>query len=127
MMLVVCNDKYSHALNSKDRKITIFTINDVYSINGSENMGNLARLKTLVSREKESKEIIFTINGDFIGPEPAFSKNYADGVVNILNEIGVNYWGLGNHEFDNGGDYLFKLIDKYNSYNWIYSNIKYKV
>jgi len=105
--------------------ITILTINDVYNLKGSGELGNIAYLKSLIDRERKKSEGVtfLTLNGDFLGPPPPVSLDYGKFVVNLFDLVGVDFIALGNHEFDYGLEYLTSII-KGSKALWFGSNIK---
>lgn len=70
-------------------------------------IGGIARLATVVERERRSREsVLVTLGGDYLSPS-ALSTARVDGeplagrqVVSALNLLGVDWATFGNHEFD---------------------------
>lgn len=103
--------------------VTIFSFNDIYSINGVEDRGGLARLKTMLEQEKlTAKNSIVTVNGDFLGPSFASLTTKGRHIVDLFDYIGVDYVVVGNHEFDFGTKELLKTIRK-SKFKWFASNV----
>ena len=88
--------------------ITIAHINDVYELEPIEGgaYGGMARLATLFDRLRRAGPFLTTLGGDFLSPsaigtarvdgEPLYGRQ----MVDVLNQIGLGYATLGNHEFD---------------------------
>lgn len=88
--------------------ITFAHINDVYEIDTIEggSYGGMARVATLFDRLRRAGPFVTTLGGDFLSPsaigtarvngEPLLGKQ----MVDVLNEIGLGFATVGNHEFD---------------------------
>jgi 5'-nucleotidase len=88
--------------------ITFAHINDVYEIDPIEggSYGGMARVATLFDRLRRAGPLVTTLGGDFLSPsaigtarvngEPLFGKQ----MVDVMNEVGLGFATLGNHEFD---------------------------
>jgi len=88
--------------------ITIAHINDVYELEPIEGgaYGGMARVATLFDRLRRAGPLLTTLGGDFLSPS-AIGTARVDGeplmgrqMVDVLNQIGLGYATLGNHEFD---------------------------
>ena len=88
--------------------ITIAHINDVYELEPIEggSYGGMARVATLFDRLRRASPFMTTLGGDFLSPS-AIGTARVDGeplmgrqMVDVLNQIGLGYATLGNHEFD---------------------------
>ena len=89
--------------------ITIVHINDVYEIDAIEGgrYGGLSRAATLLQRlERSQSPVLMTLGGDYLSPS-AIGTAVIDGqplagrqMVDVLNQVGVDWAVLGNHEFD---------------------------
>lgn len=82
-------------------RLRIVSVNDVYALT------NLPRLKSLVqhhrrrvSEGKEADAIVVVLAGDFLSPSLLSSIDAGRGMVECLNDVGVEYVVLGNHEDD---------------------------
>jgi 5'-nucleotidase len=90
-------------------RITILHINDVYEIDAIEGgrYGGLSRAATVLQRlEREQAPVLMTLGGDYLSPS-AIGTAIIDGeplggrqMVDVLNQVGVDWAVLGNHEFD---------------------------
>jgi 5'-nucleotidase len=89
--------------------ITILHINDVYEIDAIEagRYGGLSRAATVLKRLKAARPpVLMTLGGDYLSPS-AIGTAIIDGeplggrqMVDVLNQVGVDWAVLGNHEFD---------------------------
>ena len=88
--------------------ITIAHINDVYELEPIEGgaYGGMARVATVFDRLRRAGPFLTTLGGDFLSPS-AIGTARVDGdalmgrqMVDVLNQIGLGYATLGNHEFD---------------------------
>ncbi len=89
--------------------ITILHINDVYEIDAIEGgrFGGLSRVATVLQRLKIAHApVLMTLGGDYLSPS-AIGTAIIDGeplggrqMVDVLNQVGVDWAVLGNHEFD---------------------------
>lgn len=89
--------------------ITIVHINDVYEIGAIEggHFGGLARVAAVVGQFKRSRPpVLTTLGGDYLSPS-AIGTAVIDGqplagrqMVDILNNVPVDWATFGNHEFD---------------------------
>ena len=88
--------------------ITFAHINDVYEIEPIENgsFGGLARVATLFDQVRRAGPMVSTLGGDFLSPSAIGTARvggealYGRQMVDVLNQIGLNWATLGNHEFD---------------------------
>src|SRR5262245_50961248 len=99
---------FESAVEAATPVITIAHINDVYELEPIEGgaYGGLARVATLFDRLRRSGPLVTTLGGDFLSPsaigtarvngEPLFGKQ----MVDVMNEVGLGFATLGNHEFD---------------------------
>ncbi len=84
-------------------KLTLLHINDIDRIEDSKGRGGLARLMTLVNRERAAAEhAIFTHGGDTISPSLLSGFDKGAHMMDLFNEAELDLMVLGNHEFDFG-------------------------
>jgi 5'-nucleotidase / UDP-sugar diphosphatase len=89
--------------------VTILHINDVYEIDALEGgrYGGLSRAATMLQQlERSQPPVLMTLGGDYLSPS-AIGTAIVDGqplagrqMVDVLNQVGVDWAVLGNHEFD---------------------------
>ena len=84
-------------------KLSLLHINDIDRIEDSKGRGGLARLMTLVNRERAAAEhAIFTHGGDTISPSLLAGFDKGAHMIDLFNEAELDLMVLGNHEFDFG-------------------------
>jgi len=84
-------------------KLSLLHINDIDRIEDSKGRGGLARLMTLVSRERAAAEhSVFTHGGDTISPSLLAGFDKGAHMIDLFNEAELDLMVLGNHEFDFG-------------------------
>ena len=124
------------ALTSSDDgifELTIVQVNDVYEIAPVSNgkAGGVARIATLKDRElAKNKNTILVMAGDFLSPSVFNSLEHNNQrirgaqMIAALNSAGLDYAGIGNHEFDiNEREFQARLNES--EFTWISSNTFY--
>jgi 2',3'-cyclic-nucleotide 2'-phosphodiesterase (5'-nucleotidase family) len=106
-------------------------VNDVYEITALENgkRGGLARVATILKKlEAENKNTFFVIAGDFFNPSVIGTLKYQDKaikgrqMVDVLNQMGLDYAILGNHEFDlDQADFQARVDES--KFKWISTDV----
>ncbi|OWZ16146.1 hypothetical protein PHMEG_00010105, partial [Phytophthora megakarya] len=97
------------------------SVNDVYELVPDANgVGGLAELATMLKHIKQriprDTRVIVTLNGDFLWRSELDRKDKGCVImcktfmVDMLNEIGIEYVVLGNHEFDFGAEHLYNVL-----------------
>ncbi len=132
-----CGNKDTETLPEIDEVVNVEVIqmNDIHGhIENEGKYGGLARANTLISkiRNEDLKDnTILIANGDML-QETAISRvGYGKVVIDLMNEMGFDAMGIGNHEFDWGLNEVIKYFDGDNSngeanFPLINSNIYYK-
>jgi len=103
---------------SKEVKINFVQLNDVYEltpVNGGK-YGGLARVKTFVDELKEENPNTYTVlSGDVLSPS-AIGAAVVNGkpiggeqMVDVFNQLGLDFMTPGNHEFDRGIDFVARM------------------
>ena len=64
--------------------------------------------------------------GDFLGGSVFAASHEGESVVDVLNYLDVDYFTLGNHEFDFGAKRVEELMGKSN-FKWLGSNVRHSV
>lgn len=109
-------------VNAKEQNIDIMFISDVHShlepfntkFEGkNENIGGLARIKTLINNQKEKNPDTLILDGGDFSMGTMFHTLFETQAVELrmLGEIGVEVTTIGNHEFDFDSDGLVNMID----------------
>ncbi len=83
--------------------LKLLHVNDFDRIEESKDRGGLARLMTLVNRERAGGgNVIFTHGGDTISPSLLSGFDKGAHIIDLFNEAELDLMVLGNHEFDFG-------------------------
>ncbi len=102
--------------------LTLLHINDVYEIAPSRGVGGFAPLMTLLKEERNAADhSLTTVGGDFLSPSLLSGLDKGANMIALFNAVGVDYVGLGNHEFDFGSDVLRERMGESWS-KWIATN-----
>ncbi|XP_063934591.1 5'-nucleotidase-like [Zophobas morio] len=106
--------------------LRILTVNDIYCEDPSPIRGGYATLATMLrmSREEVSKSVT-VVAGDVLGGSSLTTFFEGSWVVDVFQELKVDFACVGNHEFDYGAEVLEKLIAKSN-FIWFAANVRNK-
>jgi len=99
----------------------IVSINDVYSLE------NLPRLKNLVAhftRDESAVQTIVVLAGDFVAPSLLSSLDAGRGMVDCLDDIGIEYVIFGNHEDDVAPAELHRRVAEFTG-TWLATNLEF--
>ena len=119
-------------LFSQTSEVVFLQMNDVYEIAPIQGgkYGGLARVSTIKQNLlKENPYTFMVLSGDFISPSALGTSDYNGERINgaqmidVLNNIGLNFATFGNHEFDYKADVLKKRINE-SKFEWIVNNVK---
>ena len=112
--------------------VSIFHVNDVYEIGalGGGSSGGMARVATLIKElEASNPNIISILAGDFLNPS-VMGLAKIDGervrgrqMVDMMNQVGIDWVVFGNHEFDLPYPDLQKRINE-SEFGWIGGNVR---
>ncbi|KAI9318859.1 Metallo-dependent phosphatase-like protein [Obelidium mucronatum] len=98
-------------------RLKIITVNDVYK------MHMLPSLATAIDIEKaKGFPLIVLLPGDFISPSLLSSLDKGFGMIDVLNQVGVDYVCFGNHEDDVDFASLKSRVAQSN-FVWVNTNI----
>ncbi len=118
-LLIVAGTAQSWAQSAK---VTFLHVNDVYEISPKRGIGGLAELMTLLKAERAKAEnSITTLGGDLISPSVMSGVTKGAQMITVMNALGMDYAGLGNHEFDFGADILEARL-KESKFTWLATN-----
>lgn len=106
--------KVVRAISDDEISFNIYYLNDLHgAILEDENSMGLAKIANVVMNEKISKpeETLFLAGGDML--QGQIISNWYDGasVIEILNDMELDAFVIGNHEFDWGIDEVTKYFD----------------
>jgi 2',3'-cyclic-nucleotide 2'-phosphodiesterase (5'-nucleotidase family) len=83
--------------------LTIVHVNDVSRAEEVAGRGGLAKLATIVARERaKGHPVIVTLGGNAISPSLLSGVDQGAHMIDLLNQVGVDVMAVGNHEFDFG-------------------------
>jgi 5'-nucleotidase len=69
---------------------------------GADGLGGAAELAALIQRQRTERSIVVSA-GDLVGASPLVSSHFHDEpTIEVMNAIGLDLLGVGNHEFDEG-------------------------
>ena len=109
--------------NTLSRRITILHTNDVHSHIDpiqADNIGNIhiggfARRKTYIDKVRNEVDNLLVLEcGDMFQGTPYFNIYKGKLEIELMNKMGIDAVTIGNHEFDNGLDELYKRIKEAN-------------
>ena len=102
--------------------LTLLHINDVYEISAKRGAGGFPQLMTLLKGERaKARHHLTTFGGDLISPSVMSGLTKGTQMIALMNAVGVDVAGLGNHEFDFGDDILKQRMLASN-FTWLASN-----
>ena len=108
--------------SAESADLTLLHINDVYEISAKRGKGGLAELMTLLKQERQgAKHHLTTLGGDLISPSVMSGLSKGAQMIELMNAIGLDVAGFGNHEFDFGNDVLSRHIAN-SSFIWLATN-----
>lgn len=119
-------------LFTQTSEVVFLQMNDVYEIAPIQGgkYGGLARVSTIKQNLlKQNSYTFMVLSGDFISPSALGTSDYngerinGAQMVDVLNNIGLDYATFGNHEFDYKVDVLQKRINE-SKFEWIVNNVK---
>jgi 5'-nucleotidase/UDP-sugar diphosphatase len=111
-----------------EHNLTLLCVNDVYEIEEfGGGVGGLAQLRSLVDRERDKarrrgRHCLFIVCGDFLSASALGEAYKGAHMVNLFNQLGVDYVVFGNHEFDFGNAILRKRIQE-SKFTWLGTNV----
>lgn len=103
--------------------LTLLHINDVYEISPKRGKGGLAQLMTLLEQERaRAGNHLTTFGGDLFSPSVMSGLRQGAQMVDVMNSLGIDAAGLGNHEFDFGADVAAKRMAE-SKFPWLATNV----
>ena len=96
-------------------KVTIIHFNDLDRMNEKDGRGGVARLASVIDREREGGgNVLVTFGGDTISPSLMSGLDEGAHMIDLLNRLGLTAMVLGNHEFDFGPEVAKQRISEAN-------------
>jgi 2',3'-cyclic-nucleotide 2'-phosphodiesterase (5'-nucleotidase family) len=90
---------------------TLVLTNDIYKMNEDGGHGGIPRLAAVVKAERaKSPNVIFTHAGDTLSPSLMSGFDQGEHMISLFNEIALDVFAPGNHEFDFGRDVYLKRM-----------------
>ncbi len=121
--------------NDEIIKISALELNDLHGyieqVNGMKGISNASYLINQIRDEDDLDNVVLIGNGDMFQGTALSNLTRGRSVVEIMNAMGFDFMGIGNHEFDWGLEEIFKFFDgnKANgeaNFPLINSNVYYK-
>lgn len=107
---------------AQSAKVTFLHINDVYEISAKRGIGGLPELAALLNAERaRSANTVMTLGGDLLSPSVMSGLTKGKQMVAMMNALGLDFAGLGNHEFDFGDDVLKARMAE-SKFSWLATN-----
>ncbi|WP_366655885.1 5'-nucleotidase C-terminal domain-containing protein [Fodinicurvata sp. EGI_FJ10296] len=95
----------SPALAQDSTTFTFLHVNDFDRMEGSGDRGGYARLAAILADEESRSDNVFMVHGgDSISPCLLCGFDQGAHHFDLMNQLGVDFYALGNHEFDFGPD-----------------------
>ena len=83
--------------------VTFVLVNDIDRMSGRDGRGGLARLASVVARERATRQNVFFVHaGDTISPSLLSGFDQGEHMIELTNMLAPDYFVPGNHEFDFG-------------------------
>ena len=99
------------AMADEKETLRIILTGDHYELSPKNGRGGYAKLASVVNWEKAGAEhSIFVHAGDAYSPSLLSSMDKGKSTVDMLNDVGVDYMVLGNHEWDFGPEIIRERI-----------------
>ncbi|WP_026392161.1 bifunctional metallophosphatase/5'-nucleotidase [Haploplasma modicum] len=98
----------------RDNNFDIFYLNDTHGaiLNKGSELG-LAKIANYINKEKDENSL-FVVGGDMFQGQLISNANKGQLMVEVFNELKLDAFVLGNHEFDWGLDTILKYFDQSN-------------
>ncbi len=107
---------------AQSAELTLMHVNDVYEVSAQRGEGGLAELMTLLKAERaKAQNHLTTLGGDLISPSVMSGLTKGTQMIELMNAVGLDVAGLGNHEFDFGDDILKQRMAASN-FTWLATN-----
>ena len=108
--------------SAQSAKLTLLHVNDVYEVSAKDGKGGLAELMTLLRQEHaRTQNHLVTLGGDLISPSVMSGLTKGKQMIELMNALGLDVAGFGNHEFDFGSDVLKERIAA-SKFTWLATN-----
>ena len=102
-------------------------VNPSFGIGGSaflKKYYELYEAEAALSGKNQSGPVIEMMAGDSVGATPPISNSFGDTpTMEVMNMMGIDIDGLGNHNFDRGADYLRNTLIPIANFPFVSSNV----
>jgi len=115
---------------SKNNEVIIVHFTDTYFLKESKirqeidlpGFSRIYKILEFFSKNLKTKHLLLLHSGDFLFPSLLSNTFKGKQMVDILNQCGLNYCTLGNHDFDGGHENLKKRINE-SKFKYIITNL----
>src|SRR3989338_6176623 len=117
----------SPEVEAKPDRVTFLHVNDIYETEKLDGIGGLAHLGTLIKRRRarlqgRGHDVVVVVSGDFLSASEKALMFQGQHMTELFAEWGVDYVGVGNHEFDFGAPVLFQRASE-TPFPWLGANL----
>lgn len=107
------------ASSGQTAKLTIIHTNDIHA-----QIDDFAKLASYNKSEEEASDLFLYVDGgDIFSGNPVVDLNEGEPIVDLLDDVGLDVIGIGNHEFDYGVEALNKRMEN-SSFEWLSANME---
>ena len=117
----------SPEVEAKPDRVTFLHVNDIYETEKLDGIGGLAHLGTLIKRRRarlqgRGHDVVVVVSGDFLSASEKALMFQGQHMTELFAEWGVDYVGVGNHEFDFGAPVLLQRASE-TPFPWLGANL----
>ena len=102
----------------KTKKVHVVHFNDVYNMlpmSDDDPIGGVTRFAAVLKKLKaqiaaKGEQLITVFAGDFVAPSLMSTISHGAHMIEVFNELGVDFGCFGNHEFDYGYDSVKRVL-----------------
>lgn len=122
ILLILLVHAWCSTSHAQTVDLTLLHFNDAYEISAKNGVGGLSPFMTLLERERaKAKHHLTTFGGDLISPSVISGITKGKHMIALMNALGVDIAGLGNHEFDFGKAILRQRMRE-SQFTWLATN-----
>jgi 5'-nucleotidase/UDP-sugar diphosphatase len=119
-LLAVSANAFAHAARAADAVVRVgfLLTNDIYRMDADKNgRGGIPRFAAAVKAERaralaENRRLICVHAGDTLSPSLLSTFDQGAHMIDLFNDVGLDAFVPGNHEFDFGKDVYFKRVEE---------------
>ncbi len=106
-----------------EKEVDIYYLNDLHGALSSQDAGiGLDYFANVIMAEQEDKDVLFITGGDILQGQLLSNHFYGESIIFALNEMKLDAFVIGNHEFDWG---LEKVLGYFNGENEIQADFPF--